>query len=422
MVESVVRGGAISVLVVTVLILIRYAGRLFPEICSRVMPDDVISVMHVIDTGGPGGAETVFLQIATGLDPARFRSVAVVGENGWLPEQLEKRSLVPQILSAKGSFKTGYLLALRRLVRHRNIDVIVAHLYGSAIYASLLARITCVPVVSVLHGQSDVADSDSDRLASLRSGIVRKGSRKVIFVSEHLKAHLKPRLRLVESQCAVIPNGVDPEVFRPCRDRSLRSELALADDAILVGAIGNIRWPKAYGVLLRAARILLDRSQRFHFIIAGDCSNDLGRELVELSRSLGIEQQLSFLGLRADVARILHNLDAFVLSSRTEGFSIACIEAMACGIPVIATRSGGPEEILDGGAGILVPTDDPEAIAQAVVDVTSSKGLAEALTTKALQRVNQQYSLGRMVSQYEALLESLIHHPRHELADLGNGD
>jgi glycosyltransferase involved in cell wall biosynthesis len=383
------------------------------------MPDDVISVMHVIDTGGAGGAETVFLQIATGLDPARFRSIAVVGDNGWLPEQLEKRSLVPHILSAQGSFKAGYFLALRRLVRHARIDVIVAHLYGSAIYASLLGRLMGVPVVSVLHGQSDVAHSD--RLAPLRSGIVRKGSRKVVFVSEHLKGHLGRRLRLAEAQCAVIPNGVDAGVFRPGRDRSLHSELALADDAILVGAIGNVRAPKAFDVLLRAARILLDRSQRFHFVIAGDCANALGGELVELSRSLGIDQRVTFLGLRADVAQILHNLDAFVLSSRTEGFSIACIEAMACGVPVIATRSGGPEEILEGGAGILVPTDDPEAIAHAVDEVTSSKGLAEALTAKALRRVQQQYSLEKMVTRYEALLESLIRRPRHELADLGNG-
>jgi glycosyltransferase involved in cell wall biosynthesis len=404
---------------VTFLILIRCAARIFPGTCPRVMPDDVISVMHVIDTGGPGGAETVFLQMATGLDPARFRSVAVVGDNGWLPEQLEKRSLIPHILSAKGSFKAGYLLALCRLVRHRKIEVIVAHLYGSAIYASLLGRIMCVPVVSVLHGQSDVAHSD--RLAPLRSAIVRMGSRKVVFVSEHLKDHLRSRLGLTETQCAVIPNGVDAEVFRPFRDRSLRSELALADDVILVGAIGNIRAPKAYDVLLRAARIILDRSWRFHFVIAGDYSNDLGRELVKLSRSLGIEQKLSFLGLRPDVAQILHNLDAFVLSSRTEGFSIACIEAMACGIPVIATRSGGPEEILEGGAGILVPTDDPEAIAQAIDEVTSSKGLAEALISKALTRVQHQYSLRRMVSQYEALLESLTRPARRELADLGNG-
>jgi glycosyltransferase involved in cell wall biosynthesis len=109
------------------------------------------------------------------------------------------------------------------------------------------------------------------------------------------------------------------------------------------------------------------------------------------------------------------------LSSHTEGFSIACLEAMACGIPVIATRSGGPEEILEGGAGILVPTDDPEAIAQAVEEVTSSKALADALTAKALKRVQQQYSLGRMFSQYEALIERLIRTPRHGLPDLRNG-
>lgn len=381
------------------------------------MPDDVISVMHVIDTGGPGGAETVFLQLATSLDPSRFRSVVVVGDKGWLPEQVEKRSLVPNILSARGSFKIGYLLALRRLVRRRKIDLIVAHLYGSAIYTSLLGRIMRVPVVSVLHGQSDVANSD--RLAPIRSAIVRYGSRKVVFVSEHLKDHLAPRLRLAESQCVVITNGVDVEVFRPCPDRSLRTELALADDVILVGAIGNVRTPKAYDVFLRAARILLEQSRRFHFIIAGECSNALGGELIELCRSFGIERQVSFLGLRADVARILQNLDAFVLSSHTEGFSIACIEAMACGIPVIATQSGGPEEILEGGAGILVPTDDPQAIAQAVNDLISSKDVTEGLTTKALKRVHQRYSLGRMVSRYEALIEGLMLRTRREVADNG---
>jgi glycosyltransferase involved in cell wall biosynthesis len=374
------------------------------------MPDDVISVMHVIDTGGPGGAETVFLQIAAGLDRARFKSVVVVGDQGWLPRQLEQRSLAPHILSAQGSFKIGYFLTLRRLLRESRIDVIVAHLYGSAIYASLLGRLMGVPVVSVLHGQSDVAHSD--RLAPLRSAIVRRGSRKVVFVSENLKDHLAARLRLTESQCAVIPNGVDTEVFHPGRDRSLRSELALADDTILVGAVGNVRGPKAFDVLLQAARRLLDRSPRFHFVIAGDCDNALGRELLELSRRLDIERRVTFLGLRADVVRILHNLDIFVLSSRTEGFSIACIEAMACGVPVIATRSGGPEEILEGGAGTLVPTDDPAAIAQAVDDVASSQSLANTLTVKAQQRVQQRYSLGSMISQYERLLESLIRRPR----------
>ncbi len=137
-----------------------------------------------------------------------------------------------------------------------------------------------------------------------------------------------------------IPNGVDTKIFRPERNRSIRAELGISDDTALIGAIGNIRKPKAYDVLLRAARALADGSRRFHLVIAGDRANTLGRDLEVLKRNLGLDGQVTFLGLREDVPRVLNNLDVFVLSSHTEGFSIACIEAMACGIPVVATRSG----------------------------------------------------------------------------------
>ncbi len=370
------------------------------------MSEDMISVLHITDSGGPGGAETIFLQTAMGLDRCRYRSIAVVGYKGWLSEQLDRRALTPHVVPATGSFNVRYLFRLLRLARQHEIDVVVAHLYGSAVYASLVGMILSIPVVSVLHGQTDVADSD--RFALLKSAIVRRASRKVVFVSERLRDHLAPRLRLPFSQCAVIPNGVDIEVFRPCPDRSLRAELALADDAILVGAIGNVRAPKAYDVLLRAAKMLVDRSRRFHFVIAGDCDNALGRELVELSRTLGIERHVTFLGLRSAIARILNNLDVFVLTSRTEGFSIACIEAMACGIPVVATRSGGPEEILEGEAGLLVPVGDPDAIAGAIERIVASKDLAAAVTGTALRRVHQKYSLGQMLARYEELLASVI--------------
>ena len=162
------------------------------------MPDDMISVMHVIDTGGPGGAETVFLQTATGLDRSRYRSIAIVGGRGWLGEQLEELEVIPHIVRAKGSFNTRYLFTLLRLVRQHKVDVIVAHLYGSAVYASLAGKILSIPVVSVLHGQTDVPQSE--RFGSLKAAIVRRGSRKVVFVSERLKDDFQPRLRLTDVQ------------------------------------------------------------------------------------------------------------------------------------------------------------------------------------------------------------------------------
>ena len=366
----------------------------------------MIRVLHVIDTGGPGGAETVFLQTASRLDPARFQSFPVVGGMGWLAGQLRENALSPHIVSAKGTLNVRYLLLLVRLAKRYEIDVILAHLYGSAVYASMAGLILRIPVVSVLHGHTDV--SVSDRFAALKAAIVRRGSRKVIFVSERLESHLEPQLRLGDSQRTIIPNGVDTEVFRPSRERSLRAQLGLSDDTVLIGAIGNVRSPKAYDVLLRAARELTDRSLRFHLVIAGECANPLGDTLRQLSRDLGTDQRVTFLGLRSDVVRIINNLDVFVLSSHTEGFSIACIEAMACGVPVIATRSGGPEEILEGEAGILVPTGDPEAIADAIGRITASAGIAATLTARALKRVQEHYSLTTMLSRYQALLEGVV--------------
>lgn len=363
----------------------------------------MIRVLHVIDTAGPGGAETVFLQTATRLDPARFLPMAVIGGTGWLEKQLLAGGLPPKVVPAKGSFNAHYLSSLLRLAREHRSDVILAHLYGSSIYASLAGTLLSIPVVTVLHGQSDVPAGE--RFMSLKAAIVRRASRKVIFVSEHLRDHFRSRLGLTAARCAVIPNGVDTELFRPARDRSLRVELGLSDDTALIGSIGNVRQPKGYDVLLRAARTLINLSCRFHLVIAGDSANALGTRLKQLTRELDIERQVTFLGLRADIPRLLSNLDAFVLSSHTEGFSIACIEAMACGVPVVATRSGGPEEILAGEAGLLVPTGDPESLARAIERVISSKELAETLTRRAIKRVHEQYSLNTMLSRYEALLD-----------------
>jgi glycosyltransferase involved in cell wall biosynthesis len=100
---------------------------------------------------------------------------------------------------------------------------------------------------------------------------------------------------------------------------------------------------------------------------------------------------------------ILRNLDVFALSSRTEGFSIACIEAMACGVPVVATRSGGPEQILDEHTGILVPVEDPGALAAGIERVALSGPLGRSLAQAGLQRVRQHFSLHTMLSRYETL-------------------
>jgi glycosyltransferase involved in cell wall biosynthesis len=361
----------------------------------------MITVLNLIDTGGPGGAETVFLQIASGLDVSRFRSVAAVSHDGWLAERLRAKGIEPLIIPASGSVYIGYLRALARAARRYRADVIAAHLYGTAIYASLAGRLIGVPVVAILHGQSDV--EDTGRLRTSKAAILRLGPSKVVFVSNALRTSLVSRLRLVESRCVVIPNGVDTDLFQPGRDCRIRSQIGVPEDAILVGAIGNVRPAKGYEVLLHAARILVKRSERFYFVIAGECSGSLGAELLELRDRLGLASRVTFLGLRSDVDALLRNLDVFVLSSLSEGFSIACVEAMACGLPVVATRCGGPQEILDERTGVLVKPNDPDELADAIWRVVFSDLLTAGLAAAGRKRVLDEYSLPKMLTRYEAV-------------------
>jgi glycosyltransferase involved in cell wall biosynthesis len=230
-----------------------------------------------------------------------------------------------------------------------------------------------------------------------------------VFVSNQLKTALQSALKLNDAHCAVIPNGVDLQRFQGRHDRPLRGELQIPDDAILVGAVGNIRKPKSYDTRLRAAHALAQKSDRFRFVIAGEGSGELYDELLALRHELGLEQKLDFLGLRSDIPEILRSLDVYVLSSTTEGFSIACIEAMAAGIPVVATRSGGPEEILeDGRSGLLVPVKDSDALAHAIYKIATDVELSKKLVANAATRVESRYTLGAMLNSYEQLLQGIV--------------
>jgi glycosyltransferase involved in cell wall biosynthesis len=382
----------------------------------------MITVLNVIDTGGPGGAETVFLNICAGLDPTEFRSISVVSREGWLADSLRARGATPWIIPSRGSLSIRYLRQIMHAARSGKADVIAGHLYGSAVYCSLAGKLLGIPVVSVLHGQSDIAKGG--RFPGLKKFLVRTGTKRLVFVSDRLRQDLTAALRVSDEQCAVIPNGVDIDRFSGVTGRPLRTELGLQGDQILVGAVGNIRSPKAYDVFLRAAKLLKDHSPRYRFAIAGEGSGKLYDEMLTLRRELDLEREVTFLGLRSDVAEILHSLDVYVLSSTTEGFSIACVEAMAAGTPVVATRSGGPEEIVEHErSGLLVPTQNPRAVADAVRRFELDSSLASELTANALKRVQRRYTLSSMLRAYEQLFRDTVagNESRGAPVELGRG-
>ncbi len=173
-------------------------------------------------------------------------------------------------------------------------------------------------------------------------------------------------------------------VFAPERDQ-VRAELGVSPEQVLVGTIANLRTEKAYPDLLRAARQVLDTELPVRFVAVGQ--GPLEAELDSLHAELDLGEGFRFLGYREDARRLLAGFDLFPLSSRDEGLPVSLMEALALGVPVVATEVGGvPEAIRHGQEGLLVPPGQPDLLAQAILKLVEDPNQRSALAEAAAVR------------------------------------
>lgn len=372
------------------------------------------TILHLIDTTGPGGAETVFTNLIRELQKTEFRNVVVLRGNGWVAEQVRLLGLEPILLDSKGSFNLNYLVALRHLVVRGNVDLIHAHLLGSNVYGALLAILTGKPLIATFHGAVDVAARE--RFLRIKFRIVGFGAKVIVCVSKRLQKELGDRSTLPTKKLELIYNGVDPEIFSSNAGTGLRKELGLTEGARLVVSIGNVRPAKGYQYLIEAAINLAESESESdtHFIVVGHQREKLFRELQNQIARAPRRPKIHWLGFREDVVSILRQADIFLLPSISEGFSISTVEAMMVGVPVIATRSGGPEEIImDGETGLLIPAKDPDAIVAAILTLKDSNTKRD-LIARAKEHAHTHFSLSNMLDGYRNLYEKLTESRRTE--------
>jgi glycosyltransferase involved in cell wall biosynthesis len=365
------------------------------------------TVLHLIDMAGPGGAETILFNLATGLDPDRWRPVVAVSEAGWLSEALRPEGIEALIVPPQGAFDLGYLRSLLRIVKRHGVELVHAHLLGPSVYGSLAGRLAGVPVVCTFHGQADVAPDESYRAAKFR--IIDRRSNRVVFVSESLRRWVLAGNRLDPSRTRVVHNGIDARAFRPGFDDGLRRELGVEPGQTLVGAVGNLRTAKAYPDLLRAAALLRERSDTYRFVVVGDNRGQMYHDLLAMRDGMGLREHVHFTGFREDVPRIMQGLDLYAISSHAEGFSLSTVQALACGVPTVATRCGGPEEIVeDGVSGVLVPARDPAALADAVHALAGDPERRARMSRAGRARVEREFSTEAMTAGYEAVYRDAL--------------
>lgn len=364
-------------------------------------------ILHLIDSYGPGGAETIFVQLATGLPREDWVSVASVPREGWVAQALRAQGLEPVLIPAHGRFNVGYLRGLINLIRREEVALLHSHLFGAAIYGGLAARICRIPIVSTLHGEPDLPGSR--RTAAPRFAALNLTGNEMVLVSGALREAFHRQGRFPRDRSRVIYNGIDLETFAPGPGTRVRRELGVGPDDILIGAVGNFRPAKALDDFVRTARLLADRDDRYRFLIAGEPDDTIFPEVRTLRDELGLAGRLHFLGYREDVTEVLRALDMYASSSLQEGFSLTVIQAMAVGTPVVATRSGGPEEILtDGVTGLLVPPGVPAKLAAAVHQLWKDEPRRRRLKGRAQAAVSDRFRLGRMLAEYQDLYRALL--------------
>lgn len=365
------------------------------------------TILHTIETAGPGGAETVVLNLASRLDSSRFRSVALLPREDWLSERLRERGVPTFLVDSRVWYDFRLPLEMARLIRRENIDLIHSHLPGQNFYSCAVGRLLGRKTIATYHGAIELSRSVGLR-GAIQLGSVRRSADAVVVVCDHVGRMLRdvgfPAEKIVR-----IHNGISVDRFQVSGDGRLRRELGLRNGTKVVGTVANVRQSKGYEFFIQAARKVADAMPDTRFVAVGDIDPVIAKPLFESIERLGLQDRFLFLGFRSDVPEILSELDVFVLSSVSEGFPLVALEAMASARPVVVTRSGGPQEIIeDGRTGLLIPPADPDALAEKICELLDNPERAAALARTARARVESTFTLERMIRDYERLYERLL--------------
>ncbi len=359
------------------------------------------NILHIIDTTGPGGAETIFTQLASATQQEGWKTLALIRGPGWVMDELQRLGIRYHIEDCKGSVNLTFLRKLVRIVRREKIDIIQSHLLGSNLYACLAGLITRTPVISTFHGFVDI--SPDERLRFFKFLIISLGSKKIIAVTNQLADALRDIAGVKGSKVGVIPNGIDIQRFSSSASIDLKKTLGIQQEATLIGCLGNVREAKNYDLAILTLQKLRGRGIDAKLVIAGDDKNELAEQHRHFATTLRMENHVFWLGFFKETPGFLKSIDVFLLSSSSEGHPLAITQAMAAGKPIVATRCGIEEILTHQQNALLAPKDSAEDLATHIQALVNDHTLCKELSQRAARDAQQNFSLDAMYGQYFSL-------------------
>lgn len=369
-------------------------------------PDGRVRVLWLTKGLGRGGVERLIASSIRHFDRDRFE-VEVAYLLPWkdaFVKEIEDAGVRVHCVGREGWQSILWPLRLLQVARRQRYDIVHTHMPLSA----AIARVVLGRRPRFVHTEHNLWQRHR-RPSRWANSLTLGRNRAVVAVSASVAQSINPpRAAMRRPKVEVLLHGINLNEIRPVgseRERA-RASLGCHSDDLVIGTVGNLTRKKNQEMMLRATAILSQRVSNVRLVLIG--TGPLEESLRRLTARLRIEDRVTFLGTREDVLDLLPGLDAFCLSSQFEGLSIALVEAMATGIPCVATAVGGmPEVVEDGVSGLLVPAGATQELANALErllrDETLRQRLAEAGRLRAAA-----FDIGRAARRLQALYEEMM--------------
>ncbi len=369
-------------------------------------------ITHIVGGGDRGGAKTHILSLLKNMDPQSFRVSLICLNDGPLAEEARMQGFPVQVFSMVNNLDMAVIFRIASYLKQQQPDLVHTHGVRANFCGRTGARLAGMKhIVTTIHSRvsMDYPTQWGNWFFSLVDRLSSPMAEHLICVSHQLKMYLVQQ-GIPAHKMSVIHNGIDAVPFRrfSAEDAAeIRAEWNIQPHQKVIGAVGRLVPIKGYDVFLKAAQKVKDRFPEAVFMIVGEgpCLDSLQ----ELARKLKIHEQVLFTGFQENIPAFFSMMDVFVISSFTEGGPIVLLEAMAAGVPAIATRVGGvPEVLVDQKNGFMVEPHNPESLAERIMRLLEDTDLARRFQLEAQLTLDREYTVEIVTEKTQNLYRQLL--------------
>lgn len=372
-----------------------------------------MKVVHFLDRMFCGGGQKHVLLLCEYLKSRGITSSVVCANHDPYASEFKRVDAEVRVVRLTDIF------GIMRAVREYGADIIHAHGVRSACILGVLRALLSLPMVYTLHGYHGRQLCEATHGVSLAKSRLRRTVEKWIYAkADKIICVSEGDCRLVTSigltagsKCQVIHNGIDIRRFRVSRDQGARYAAGILGDGPVITCVARFAYPKGHEYLIQALPLVLQRYPEATLVLVGDGECQRAMEMLAYNELALGRDQVQFLGRRSDIPSILAGSDIFVLPSIWEGLPLALIEAMASGLPQVATDIDGNREVtVDGKTGNLVTPQDALALAEGINSLVADGELRRLFSQNSVRRATELFDVNLMADRTAQLYASILSH------------